>query len=125
MRKSLIAPVATVQSSQLPEQEWLDIEHLAKVEVTSEDPNLPIESALVSSKEPGWRAAARGEQILTRKESSATSGWSFPRRKASEPRNSLFVGRPSRMGPSVRSFASNGPSARRVLPPRSKITGSV
>jgi hypothetical protein len=58
MRKSLIAPVATVQSRPLPEQEWLDIEHVAKVEVTSEDPNFPIESALVSGKEPCWRAAA-------------------------------------------------------------------
>jgi hypothetical protein len=64
MRKGSIAPVATVQSRPLPEQEWLDIEQVAKVEVTSEDPNFPIESALVSGKEPGWRAAARGEQTI-------------------------------------------------------------
>jgi hypothetical protein len=64
MRKGVIAPVTTVQSSPLPEQEWLDIEHQAKVEVTSEDPNFLIESALVSGKEPGWRAATRGEQII-------------------------------------------------------------
>jgi hypothetical protein len=64
MRKSFIAPVATVRPSPLPEHDWLDIEQVAKVEVTSEDPNFPIESALVSGKEPGWRAAARGEQII-------------------------------------------------------------
>lgn len=64
MRKSFIASVATVQTRPLPEQEWLDIEQVAKVEVTSEDPNFPIESALVSGKEPGWRAAARGEQFI-------------------------------------------------------------
>jgi hypothetical protein len=64
MRKGLIAPVTTVQPRPLLEHEWLDMEHVAKVEVTSEDPNFPIEFALVSGKEPGWRAAARGEQII-------------------------------------------------------------
>jgi hypothetical protein len=38
---------------------------MAKVEVTSEDPTrFPLESALVSSKGPGWRAAHRGKQII-------------------------------------------------------------
>jgi hypothetical protein len=64
MRKSFIAQAAKVQPRPLPEQEWLDIEHAAKVEVTSEDPNFPIESALISGREEGWRAAARGEQII-------------------------------------------------------------
>jgi hypothetical protein len=61
MRKSFIA---TVRPMPRPEQEWLDIEYVAKVEVTSEDPNFPIESALISGKEQGWRAATRGEQII-------------------------------------------------------------
>jgi hypothetical protein len=64
MRKSFIAPATTLQSMPLPEQEWLDIDQVAKVEVTSEDPNFPVESALVSGKESGWRAATRGEQII-------------------------------------------------------------
>jgi hypothetical protein len=36
---------------------------MAEVEVTSEDPRFPLESALVSSKGPGWRAQ-RGKQII-------------------------------------------------------------
>jgi hypothetical protein len=36
----------------------------AKVEVTSEDPHFPIESALASGKGPGWRAADKGKQII-------------------------------------------------------------
>jgi hypothetical protein len=66
MRKSLVdpAPVATIQPRALPEREWLDIEPVARVELTSEDPKFPIESALVSGKEQGWKAAGRGEQII-------------------------------------------------------------
>jgi hypothetical protein len=43
-------------------QEWLDLEQLARVEVTSEDTGRPIESALVDG--PGWRAAEPGEQTI-------------------------------------------------------------
>jgi hypothetical protein len=45
-------------------EQWLELDDLAEVEVTSEDPNFPIESALGSRKGPGWRAADRGEQII-------------------------------------------------------------
>jgi hypothetical protein len=34
------------------------------VEVTSEDPNLPIEEALVPHGSSGWKAAGSGEQII-------------------------------------------------------------
>jgi uncharacterized protein (DUF736 family) len=44
--------------------EWLDLEEIATVEVTSEDPNFPIESALGARQGPGWRAAEPGEQII-------------------------------------------------------------
>ena len=37
---------------------------MTKVEVTSEDPSFPVESAVVSGKGPGWRAAQRGKQTL-------------------------------------------------------------
>jgi hypothetical protein len=48
----------------VPEPEWLDLEELAQVEVTSEDPARPIESALVPGEESGWRAALPGEQTI-------------------------------------------------------------
>ena len=40
-----------------PNQQWLNLERLAQVEVTSEDPALSIESALIPDSGPGWRAA--------------------------------------------------------------------
>ncbi len=43
---------------------WLDLEHLAQVEITSEDANYPIESALIPGAGPGWRAAQPGEQTI-------------------------------------------------------------
>ena len=52
-----MSPGSTVVST-------LELEQLAKVEVTSEDPNFPIESALSSGTGPGWRPAERGSQII-------------------------------------------------------------
>jgi len=43
---------------------WLDLESLVEVEVTSEDPALPIESALLPGEGPGWRAAGPGAQKI-------------------------------------------------------------
>ena len=63
MRKSIIDSV-TIHPEQRSEQEWLELEQTAKVEVTSEDPNFPIESAFASGKGPGWRAAEKGKQII-------------------------------------------------------------
>jgi len=63
VRKTVIDP-ATVHSEPRTKEEWLDLEEVAKIEVTSEDPSFPLESALVSGKGPGWRAAQRGKQII-------------------------------------------------------------
>jgi len=63
MRKSVIDKVTT-HPAQRSEQEWLELEQMAQVEVTSEDPNFPIESALASGKGPGWRAAEKGKQLI-------------------------------------------------------------
>ena len=63
MRKTVIDS-ATVRSDSRIEEGWLDLEEMAKVEVTSEDPSFPVESALVSRKGPGWRAARSGKQTL-------------------------------------------------------------
>jgi hypothetical protein len=62
MRKRVIDPAAPRVPQ--PEQEWLEIEELATIEVTSEDPNFPIASALSSGTGLGWRAAERGSQII-------------------------------------------------------------
>jgi len=63
VRKAIIEP-PIVRSEPRTEEEWPDLESVAKVEVTSEDPSFPIESALVPGKSPGWRAAQRGAQIV-------------------------------------------------------------
>lgn len=52
------------QAAPIPEGEWLNLEHLAEVEITSEHPDYPIESALQPAASPGWRAAAPGEQTI-------------------------------------------------------------
>ena len=63
MRKSIIDSV-TIHPEQRSEQQWLELEQIAQVEVTSEDPNFPIESALAAREGPGWRAAEPGKQII-------------------------------------------------------------
>jgi hypothetical protein len=46
------------------DQGWLDLEQIATVEVTSEDPSFPIEYAFGSKDGPGWRASRAGEQQI-------------------------------------------------------------
>ena len=43
---------------------WMDIDLLAQVEITSEDVDYPIESALIPGTGLGWRAAQPGEQSI-------------------------------------------------------------
>jgi hypothetical protein len=45
------------------DRNWLDLERLARVEITSEDAAYPIESALGGGG-PGWRARRAGEQVI-------------------------------------------------------------
>ena len=45
-------------------QDWLGLEHLVQVELTSEDTEHTIESALVSSTGSGWRARLPGKQKI-------------------------------------------------------------
>jgi hypothetical protein len=60
MRKRIIGPdTESVSSSH---QQWLNVEHLAQVEVSSEDPGHPVESALIPGAGPGWRAASLGRR---------------------------------------------------------------
>jgi hypothetical protein len=47
--------------------QWLDLESMARVQLTSEDPSFPIENALSTNperNEMGWRAAAAGPQTI-------------------------------------------------------------
>src|SRR5215831_15769997 len=61
MRKRLATTSATVQTAG---EGWLDLEHAATVEVTSEDKNFPIESSLSLERGQGWRAAEPGAQTI-------------------------------------------------------------
>jgi hypothetical protein len=62
MRKRIIAPVQHA-ASPLGE-DWLNLERVAEVEITSEDAAHPIESALLPGRGSGWRAAGPGEQTI-------------------------------------------------------------
>ena len=42
----------------------MDLGQIATVEVTSEDPDFPIESVFNSHSGPGWRASQKGEQQI-------------------------------------------------------------
>jgi hypothetical protein len=62
MRKRLIGHGAGEVAAAEPG--WLNLEHLIQVEITSEDVDHPIESALLPGAGPGWRAAQPGEQTI-------------------------------------------------------------
>jgi hypothetical protein len=62
MRKHLID--STPESIRTRGEGWLDVESAAIVEVTSEDPDCPVESAFISGDARGWRAAAPGSQTI-------------------------------------------------------------
>jgi hypothetical protein len=62
MRKRIIAP--REQETAVAEDDWLDLEGLAEVEVSSEDIAHPIEAALLPGCGPGWRASAPGKQTI-------------------------------------------------------------
>jgi hypothetical protein len=48
----------------LHDEGWLDLDSAASVEVTSEDKDYPVESALVAGDMRGWRAAVSGAQTV-------------------------------------------------------------
>jgi hypothetical protein len=62
MRKSIIESGG--QDAATPSDTWLDLERLAHVEITSEDPRYPIEAAFAPDRSPGWRAGGPGLQII-------------------------------------------------------------
>ena len=53
-----------IQDVSRPNPQWLNLDALAQVEVTSEEAAYPIESGLLPGTESGWRAAQAGPQIV-------------------------------------------------------------
>jgi hypothetical protein len=62
MRKRIVGH--GVQEVSATDQQWLDVDRLARVEITSEDAAQPIELALLPDAGPGWQAAEPGEQTV-------------------------------------------------------------
>jgi hypothetical protein len=64
MRKQLVGQ-ETQTASKVPDEKWLDLNELAHVDLTSEDPAHPIENALsASNAADGWRASSVGPQTI-------------------------------------------------------------
>jgi hypothetical protein len=61
MRKRIMAPTPATAHAQ---EDWLDLERAATVEVTSEDEDFPIESSLSIEPRQGWRASQPGAQTI-------------------------------------------------------------
>jgi hypothetical protein len=64
MRKRIVSPAQPSAGNRAPDDEWLDLDAVADVEVTSEDAGYPIESALRPEHGSGWRAATPGKQTI-------------------------------------------------------------
>jgi hypothetical protein len=62
VRKSQVTRVP--QNGPLHGQAWIDVDQIASVEVSSEDADCPIESALLLDGKRGWRAANPGMQTI-------------------------------------------------------------
>ena len=66
-RKLLDRPRLWEKSHELKDAQWLDLESIARVQLTSEDPSFPIENALDTNPERnelGWRAADTEAQTI-------------------------------------------------------------
>jgi hypothetical protein len=67
MRKEIIGHRRTTEERH-GHAEWLDLDSIAHLQITSEDPAFPIENALSTNPEKnelGWRAASPGPQTIT------------------------------------------------------------
>ena len=53
------------EGSASADEVWLDVDSVAEIEITSEDPEHPIDSAIGKEEAgPGWHAANPGEQMI-------------------------------------------------------------
>lgn len=62
MRKAILP--SNVGHAISSSDQWLNLEELASVEVSSEDPSYPFEDALHGAARGGWRADAPGPQAI-------------------------------------------------------------
>ncbi len=62
MRKRIIGTPAT--NAPRIDADWLPLDQIAAVEVSSEESSHPIEDALLDRGKDGWRASLPGEQII-------------------------------------------------------------
>jgi len=62
MRKRLTSTIRKTEHGM--DKDWLDLEHAAQVEVTSEAQGYPVEGALLHQGERGWRANMPGPQTI-------------------------------------------------------------
>jgi hypothetical protein len=62
MRKSIVSPSAATATP--INEPWRDLERIARVEISSEDEQFPIEHALGKKETTGWRAAETGPQLI-------------------------------------------------------------
>jgi hypothetical protein len=62
MRKRIVDSLRPEQVS--TDRQWLNLEELTQVEVTSEDASYPIEAALTGDSASGWRAEQPGRQTI-------------------------------------------------------------
>ena len=104
MRKSIVSPsaVATTPISEV----WRDLERIARVEISSEDEQFPIENAVGKKETTGWRAAETGPQLI--------------RLQFDEPQNIKrlrlrFVERAAERTQEFAVFAGTGPQLKEVV----------
>jgi hypothetical protein len=111
------------------EEGCLDLETLALVEVTSEDAEHPIESALVGGGGSGWLAAGPGEQVVRllfdEPQSPKRVRLLFEEGGGGARRSSRCAGRRTAGGLTGRSCASSITSARRARSARPRSTASI
>jgi len=105
----------TPRSAPPSSQAWLDPEHTALFEVTSEENGYPIESALLGGANRGWRAAKPGAQtirlIFDAPQRLDVSGWFLRIKRIRAPKSSSFDGLLTLENLSEKSYANSGISA--------------
>jgi hypothetical protein len=60
----MIKRITTIHDDVRVEPRWLELDDLADVDVSSEEPTSPIEGAFASDAPAGWRAAVPGPQSV-------------------------------------------------------------
>jgi hypothetical protein len=127
MRKRIINQSSKESSS--PDQDWLDLGRLARVEITSEDAGHPVESALTADGGPGWLAGEPGEQtirlLFDEPQALRKIQLVFEDESRSVPMSLCCAGRGTAAGRTGRFCASSTRSARPVRLWRSRTSSST